>query len=106
MSGARFSRPLPGWKLGLIPVIDATPADQQVDRKTYNLRIKVGLLYCGLVVGVVPGGGASELDCTTASVICRLDEANYYRHLLGLRRFAFLGNPSVSFTDGQVKLRV
>jgi hypothetical protein len=93
MSGARFSRPLPGWKLGLIPVIDATPADQQVDRKTYNLRIKVGLLYCGLVVGVVPGGGASELDCTTASVICRLDEANYYRHLFGIAQVCVSWEP-------------
>jgi ribosome-binding protein aMBF1 (putative translation factor) len=49
-------------------------ANLQIARKIYDLRTKAGLSQRGL----------AKLVGTTASVICRLEDADYDRHSLGM----------------------
>jgi hypothetical protein len=49
-------------------------ANLQIARKIYDLRVKAGLSQRGL----------ARLVGTTASVICRLEDADYDRHSLGM----------------------
>jgi ribosome-binding protein aMBF1 (putative translation factor) len=62
-----------------LKILEEARADDEVARKIFELRTKAGLTQSQL----------GKLICTTASVICRLEDADYEGHSLAmLRRIA------------------
>jgi DNA-binding XRE family transcriptional regulator len=62
-----------------LKILEEARADDEIARKIFELRTKAGLTQSQL----------GKLICTTASVICRLEDADYEGHSLAmLRRIA------------------
>ena len=62
-----------------LKILEEARADDEIARKIFELRTRAGLTQSQL----------GKLICTTASVICRLEDADYEGHSLAmLRRIA------------------
>ena len=79
-----------------LALLEEERANAEIARKIYELRTKAGLTQREL----------AKLVGTTASVICRLEDADYEGHSLGmLRRIASALNKQVEIRFGPVKRR-
>lgn len=79
-----------------LALLEEERANAQIARKIYELRTKAGLTQREL----------AKLVGTTASVICRLEDADYEGHSLGmLRRVAAALNQRVEIRFGPMKRR-
>ena len=77
-----------------LALLEEERANAEIARKIYELRTKAGLTQREL----------AKLVGTTASVICRLEDADYEGHSLGmLRRIAAALNKRVEIRFGPVK---
>ena len=77
-----------------LALLEEERANAEIARKIYELRAKAGLTQREL----------AKLVGTTASVICRLEDADYEGHSLGmLRRIASALNKRVEIRFGSVK---
>ncbi|HJZ04383.1 MAG: hypothetical protein XU11_C0035G0002 [Candidatus Dadabacteria bacterium CSP1-2] len=77
-----------------LALLEEERANAEIARKIYELRAKAGLTQREL----------AKLVGTTASVICRLEDADYEGHSLGmLRRIASALNKRVEIRFGPVK---
>jgi DNA-binding XRE family transcriptional regulator len=63
-------------KAGRLKNLEESRANQEIARKIYELRTAAGLTQ----------GQLAKLIGTTASVICRLEDADYEGHSLGMLR--------------------
>ena len=79
-----------------LALLEEERANAEIARKIYELRTKAGLTQREL----------AKLVGTTASVICRLEDADYQGHSLGmLRRVAAALNKRVEIRFGPLKRR-
>lgn len=77
-----------------LALLEEERANAEIARKIYELRTRAGLTQRAL----------AKLIGTTASVICRLEDADYEGHSLGmLRRIASALNKRVEIRFGPVK---
>ncbi len=77
-----------------LSLLEEERANAEIARKIYELRTKAGLTQREL----------AKLVGTTASVICRLEDADYEGHSLGmLRRVAAALNKRVEIRFGPMK---
>lgn len=77
-----------------LALLEEERANAEIARKIYELRTKAGLTQREL----------AKLVGTTASVICRLEDADYEGHSLGmLRRVAAALNKRVEIRFGPMK---